>query len=147
MPEVREAEYWAGAYGVRSAGGQGMKNLHEIDQYRRLDLELRAHGVVGDRGNGMFVVPLGEAHLCVIASNGGGWDHVSVSTEFRCPTWDEMEHVRKLVSAHGEVWVQFGVPAAEHINFHPYCLHWWRHQRREQRLPPSYMVGPTRGVA
>jgi predicted signal transduction protein with EAL and GGDEF domain len=41
-----------------------------------------------------------------------------------------------------EVWVQFGLPARKHINCHPYCLHWWRHQHREMRLPPSYMVGP-----
>jgi hypothetical protein len=53
-----------------------------------------------------------------------------------------MEYVRKLVTAPQEVWVQFGVPVDEHINYHPYCLHWWRHQYRTIKLPPSNLVGP-----
>lgn len=119
-----------------------MRNLHEIDAHRRVDWELRAHGVVGDKGNGCFeLMHEGGAQLWIIASNGGGWDHLSVSLKDRCPTWLEMEAVRKLFTAPGEVWLQFGVPSRDHINLHEYCLHWWRHQHREVRLPPGWMVG------
>lgn len=119
-----------------------MRNLFDIDmhQYRRIDLEMRAHGAMGDAGNRYFVVPRDGVDLRVIASSGGGWDHVSVSTETRCPTWEEMEHIRKLFTKPGEVWLQFGVPEKQHINVHPYCLHWWRHQHRELRMPPAFMV-------
>lgn len=117
-----------------------MRNLHELNAYRACDWELAAHGVIGDSGNGCFVIPCEGVELAVIASDGGGWDHVSVSTRTRCPTWEEMEHVRKLFARPLEVWVQFGLPARDHINAHPYCLHWWRQQSRELRLPPVYMV-------
>lgn len=126
-----------------------MRNLRELEQFRRLDWELKAHGIVGDHGNGAFVIP-GEPDINVIASNGDNWDHLSVTitpaldVAHRCPTWEEMETVRKLFTKPNEVWVQFGVPSREHISFHPYCLHWWRHHTREVRLPPSYMVGPRR---
>lgn len=119
-----------------------MKNLHELNGYRRCDWELRANGTVGDSKNGCFVVPLNGAELAVIATSGGGWDHISVSTAARCPTWEEMEHIRKLFGLPHETWLQFGVPESEHINCHPYCLHWWRPQHREVKLPPPEFVGP-----
>jgi hypothetical protein len=41
--------------------------------------------------NGSFTVSyLGKHWLRVIASDGEGWEHVSVSLANRCPTWDEM---------------------------------------------------------
>lgn len=118
-----------------------MRNLRDIDRFRRWDYELRAHGVVGDEGAGVFVMDCAGTELTCVISSGGGWDHISVSTPIRCPTWEEMEFVRKQVARPGEVWVQFGVPESQHINLHPYCLHWWRPQHREVRLPPAWMVG------
>jgi len=117
-----------------------VRDLLELNLFRRCDWELRAHGCVGDGGNGCFIVPYHGAELCVIASNGGGWDHLSISLATRCPTWEEMEHIRKMFARAGEVWLQYGLPPAKHINAHPYCLHWWRPQHREVKLPPSYMV-------
>lgn len=78
--------------------------------------------------------------LRVIASWGSGWDHVSVSRQKRCPTWDEMERVRQIVTLPGEVWVQYGMPADRHINIHGYCLHWWRPQDVAVPTPPAQMV-------
>lgn len=40
--------------------------------------------------NGAFFVEHKKTILKVICSNQLGWDHVSVSTEHRCPTWREM---------------------------------------------------------
>ena len=120
-----------------------MRNLIELSEYRRPEWELRAYGVLGDARNGCFFVPDGTALLRVIASVGGGWDHLSVSHAQRCPSWEEMEYVRKLFTGPREVWLQFGVPDVEHVNYHPHCLHWWRPLHREVRLPPSIMVGPA----
>lgn len=134
-----------------------MRNLLELQHYRRIDWEIRAFRAVGDRGNGCFVVPfVAEPDVCVqeatmtaavtelncIASDGGGWDHVSVSVEGRCPTWAEMSHVYSLFALPHESWMQLHVPASEHVNFHNFCLHLWRPQRRGIQLPPSIMVGP-----
>lgn len=118
-----------------------MRDLFELNCYRRCDHEYAAYGSLGDRGHGCFeIASPGGAVLTVIATNGGRWDHISVSTPTRCPTWDEMEHVRKIFGKPHEVWVQFGVPAKQHVNNHAYCLHWWRDQRRETRLPPQGFV-------
>lgn len=47
--------------------------------------------------NGAFIVRL-EHHqmVTVIASDGLGWEHVSVSRRDRCPTWGEMCQVKDL---------------------------------------------------
>lgn len=86
--------------------------------------------------NGMF-----ERHgLRVIASDGDGWDHVSVSKQQRCPTWEEMETVREWFFEDDETIVQFSVPRSQHLNLHQFCLHMWRKQDQEYELPPSSMV-------
>lgn len=119
-----------------------MRNLNELHEFRRIDWELRAHGIVGDAFGGCFCVPYEGVELRVIASAGGGWDHISISLEYRCPTWEEMEHVRKLFALPHEVWQQFGLPETDHINCHPFCLHWWRPMHRTVKLPPPVFVGP-----
>lgn len=86
--------------------------------------------------------------LRVIASAGcdqpEGWrfDHVSVSLSNRCPTWDEMDFIKRLFFHPEEVAYQLHVAAAEHISAHPYCLHLWRCCDQPIPLPPAEMVGP-----
>ena len=56
-----------------------MKNLDNISNFRRIDLY--GDGFLGDEANGAFIIDRynnGEFYL-VIASNGPGWDHVSVT--------------------------------------------------------------------
>ena len=43
-----------------------------------------------------------------------------------------------------EAAMQLHVPASDHINCHPYCLHWWRPIGQEIPRPPSWMVGPSK---
>lgn len=108
-----------------------------------------------DGNNGAFRVPFGGAMLAVIASDGGGWDHVSVSLPGRCPTWDEMCHVKDLFFATDEWVMQLHPPRKDNINCHPYSLHLWRPQTERCQtdraleqvlqpipLPPWWMVGP-----
>lgn len=135
-----------------------LKDLNncEISKFRRIDAELSVIGVSGNGKNGLFRVPFAavgkriepwmpiDYGLLVLISSGCGWDHVSVYLQNRCPTWDEMELIRKMVAEPHETWVQFGVPEKDHISYHPYVLHWWRDQHRGHRLPPSEMVGPKK---
>lgn len=121
-----------------------MRDLNTLNHHRQVHIELASYGQAGDSENGVFVIPsaFDGTDLRVIASTGGGWDHVSVSCANRCPTWDEMEQVARLCFADNEAAMQLHVPMGEHINAHPYCLHWWRPQGRKLHRPPGWMVGP-----
>lgn len=118
-----------------------MRNLMQLQQYRRTDLEIQFYGSIGDSFAGCFVVPLNGAELRCVASAGLGWDHVSVSVEGRCPTWPEMSHVFSLFAEPDETWMQLHVPAPQHVNCHPYCLHIWRPHHQVIATPPAFMVG------
>lgn len=91
--------------------------------------------------NGAFLVPCGEVDLRVIASDGAGWDHVSVSLPDRCPTWNEMLYVRRLFFRGDEWAMELHPPPAQNINNHDYCLHLWRPQQGGIPVPPAWMVG------
>lgn len=121
-----------------------MRPLRLLEVYRRRDLERAHYGAEGDDSGGVFFVPgprgRKQRMLHVIASNGDGWDHVSVSLPERCPTWEEMEHVKRLFFREDEAAMQLHVPPADHLNCHPYCLHLWRPQDVEIPRPPAIMV-------
>lgn len=76
------------------------------------------------------------------ASDGGGWEHVSVSTIERCPTWDEMCKVKSLFWDDDDLVVQYHPPASEYVNNHPYTLHLWRKSGRNDfcETPPIEFV-------
>jgi hypothetical protein len=76
----------------------------------------------------------------IIASIGCDWDHVSVSLEKRCPTWIEMDYVKRLFFHQDEVVMQLHPAEKDHVNVHSYCLHLWRPQKEEIPLPPKWMV-------
>lgn len=56
-----------------------MRDLHTLDKFRLNDAERLIYGVNGDSGKGFFKVHVNGRSFKVIASNGGGWEHVSVS--------------------------------------------------------------------
>lgn len=83
--------------------------------------------------NGHFSISKGNGcSLKVICSNGGGWDHVSVSLPGRCPTWSEMSFIKTLFFEGEETVMQLHPPESSYINNHPYCLHLWRPQSTEE---------------
>jgi len=90
--------------------------------------------------NGAFVIKRHLSVLRIIASAGGGWDHVSVSCEHRVPTWEEMEFVKRLFFKDDETAMQLHVPPRDHVNVHPNCLHLWRPHKYKIPLPPETYV-------
>ena len=115
---------------------------------------------------GFFIVQRGTAQLRLQISNGGGWDHVSVSLATRCPTWEEMCAVKRVCFEPHEVVMQLHPSEANYVNCHPFCLHLWRPQTADEierikaewgdewpyeqldspgeiPLPPAEMVGPA----
>ena len=85
----------------------------------------------------------GMPFLTVIASWDEDWDHVSVSTLFRCPTWEEMCRMKTIFFEDTELVVQFHPPSAQFIHHHPYCLHLWLGHKQAIRLPESDRIAPT----
>lgn len=93
--------------------------------------------------NGAFIIPSapGRFQLTVIASDGAEWEHVSVSTPVRTPTWDEMCFIKSLFWGEEDCVVQFHPPKSEYVNQHQFCLHLWRPIGVSLPMPPSIMVG------
>ncbi len=122
-----------------------MRNLFLLDAFRIIDRRMLSYsgGWAGDESCGAFLLPspIDGQKLRVIASNGEGWDHVSVSRATRCPNWPEMCHVKGLFFRDDECAMQLHVPESDHVNNHQYCLHLWRPHILEIPRPPSAMVG------
>lgn len=76
----------------------------------------------------------------VIWSNGGGWDHVSVSFPNRVPTWDEMCRIKDIFFREDECCVEYHPAKKNYVNIHPYCLHIWKPQEAEIPIPPIIYV-------
>jgi hypothetical protein len=108
---------------------------------------------LGDPSAFAFLIPspIDRAAMQVIAASapGHGWDHVSISRPRRTPNWPEMEHVRKLFALPDETWVQFHMPAREHVNLHPNCLHLWHWTMGEFPRPddPDVVEAMNRQIA
>lgn len=85
----------------------------------------------GDDISGLYLLKRGNAQLRVVASNGVGWDHVSVSLPTRCPTWEEMCWVKDKFFEPEEVVMQLHPARSQYVNNMPYCLHLWRPQNAE----------------
>jgi hypothetical protein len=121
-----------------------MRDLNNLDQFRIRDsFVLESYGSYGDDGNGAFIIPVpGQmTALKVVASNGEGWDHISVSPveAQRTPTWAEMEIAKKAFFG-DVVAMQLHLPASAHVNCHPYTLHVWIPHAVKIPLPPDWMV-------
>ena len=92
--------------------------------------------------NGVFMLRRGSRRYCVIASDGMGWDHVSVHIdgERRCPRWDEMCWLKDIFWDETDAVIQIHPAKANHVNNHEFTLHLWRCTSTEQPLPPVHCV-------
>lgn len=92
--------------------------------------------------NGAFTLKLkhGQVFLA-IAGDGLGWEHVSVSRQDRCPTWEEMCQVKALFWGDEDCVVQYHPPKDQYVNNHPYCLHLWRSTTQPIPMPETILVG------
>lgn len=112
-----------------------MKNLNYLNEYR-----INLLGDLGDEFNGFFMLKIKGEKYKVMASNGLGWDHVSVSHKHKIPSWTVMNTIKDMFFEEDETVVQFHPKKSEYINIHPNCLHLWRKHDQEYELPPTLMV-------
>jgi hypothetical protein len=121
-----------------------MPNFEFLEKVRCTGPEWGQWSSTKDEGfNGMFRWLHKGWMFRVVASDGEGWQHVSVSIEGanRCPTWEEMCMVKNLFWAENEWAVQFHPAKSEYVNTHPRCLHLWRPLNQSMPTPPAIMVG------
>jgi hypothetical protein len=118
------------------------------NQFRIREGRMGSRDDIGN--NGAFIIPpsIGakRVELFVIATDNDGWEHVSISTEYRVPCWEEMCYVKDLFWDDEDCVVQFHPPKSEYVNMHPRCLHLWRRIGQNFETPPSILVG-IKGVA
>ena len=100
--------------------------------------------------NGFFMIPYhkpNELQYRVQASDGMGWEHVSVSIALpkrealRCPTWEEMCFIKNLFWDQEDCVIQFHPSKNEYVNRHPFVLHMWRPTDQTIPNPQKIMVG------
>jgi len=83
-----------------------------------------------------------KRRLFVLVSDGGGWDHVSISIidSGETPTWREMCHIKNLFFAEDECVIQYHPPGLVYVNLASGCLHLWRPQGIDIPMPPLAYV-------
>jgi hypothetical protein len=118
-------------------------SFHVPEQHRITTGRAKSDTSFGN--NGAFRVPLRKGrtvyYASVIASDGAGWEHVSVSFENRTPTWEEMCQIKAIFWDSDDVVIQYHPRASDYVNMHRHCLHLWRPTDSEVPTPPPILVG------
>jgi hypothetical protein len=92
------------------------------EQYRIMTGEFATSFSAGN--NGAFLFKFRGYEVFCIASDGLGWEHVSVSIDReRTPSWDIMNHVKNLFWGEEDTVLQFHPPKSEYVNDCVGCLH------------------------
>jgi hypothetical protein len=123
-----------------------LMSFHVPDKFRVMSGPMRSTAAAGN--NGVFEIPpgrVGRRQLFFIASDGAGWEHVSVHARMAdlmgTPTWDEMCYCKELCWDAEDVVMQLHPRLSEYVNNHPCTLHLWRPVGREIPAPPAILIG------
>ncbi len=104
---------------------------------------MASHPSIGNNGAFQMLIN-GRTSLFALASDGGGWEHVSVhavsDNKPRTPTWAEMCKIKDLFWDKEDTVVQFHPKESEYVNIHNHVLHLWREKDVEYKLPPQELV-------
>ena len=121
-----------------------MKDIKEIKQTAGLIIKKeKTNGFGGTYC--IFEYKNGKAklkqQLHFIFSWGCGFEHLSVSTSTRTPTWDEMCIMKDIFWRDDEECMQLHPKKENYIDNMKYCLHIWRPINQAIPMPPNIMVG------
>ena len=131
---VQVADYQTKTKHVIFARGN-MKAIKEIKENPKLEIQKQTiDGVEG------VLHMTGLRHCTVIASWGGGWEHVSVCPANRPPDWAEMCAIKDMFWNDDEVVMQLHPAKNNYVNLMPNCLHLWRPIGQEIPVPPTLFV-------
>lgn len=115
--------------------------FHVPEKYRIKDGRMGSTSEAGNNGAFDIVSLKFLRRVHVIASDGMGWEHVSVSLQSRIPTWSEMCAIKAMFWDKEDCVIQYHPADADYVNVHEFCLHLWRPTDVEIPTPPTYMIG------
>ena len=107
--------------------------FHVPNHYRFTDKHHCLSSDDSHGNNGAFMVPVESYVLLCIASDGSGWEHVSVSFQKHTPSWKQMCAIKDIFWDPEDVVVQYHPRESDYVNMHEHCLHLWR--PIDQKLP------------
>lgn len=117
--------------------------FHVIEKYRILGGTHASDASYGN--NGAFKINRGRTIFAIIASDGEGWEHVSVHCisdgKNRTPTWSEMCYIKDLFWNEDDCVLQYHPAKSEYINQHEHTLHLWNPIDIEFPVPDKMLVG------
>lgn len=113
------------------------------ERYRKTIGVLASNASFGN--NGAFLISRGRTYMHIIASDGEGWEHVSVHCvsdgKERTPTWSEMCFVKDLFWSEDDCVIQYHPARTEYVNMHKYTLHLWKPIGETIPIPDKILVG------
>lgn len=115
-----------------------MKKLEEIKSTPNLIIEAEAEN---DGMGGKYYDKINNKWLNFIFSYQMGWEHLSVSTPSKTPTWEQMCMMKDIFWNKDEACVEYHPKEEDYVNNHKYCLHIWKPTEVELPIPPSFLVG------
>lgn len=110
-----------------------MKNLYSLKAPRLKAVEL------GDDG-GIFKWRHNGKNFTIVASFGGGWDHVSVDASGLIPSWEDMAAIKDMFFEPEETVIEYHPAKSQYVNLAQDTLHLWRPQDEQIPVPPIWMV-------
>ena len=91
--------------------------------------------------DGMFCI---WGKRTIIASWGGGWEHVSLNDWNITPSWEDMCKLKDIFWGDEECVVQYHPPKSDYVNNLQHCLHLWKPIEQysgKLPIPDSLLVG------
>jgi hypothetical protein len=93
--------------------------------------------------NGGFAFKKDGHQVYCQASDGLGWEHVSVSIKGKkMPSWNLMCYVKNLFWDEDDTVFQYHPPKKAYVSFKWNCLHLWKPTGEEIPVPDPILVGP-----
>lgn len=115
--------------------------MYPFEEIKENLLERKAQIEIGEDGLAGRVDWYDGRIFVFIFSWGAGWEHLSVSTKDRCPTWEEMSYFKDIFWKPEECCVQYFPRESQYVNNCPTCLHIWRPIGRNIPEPPTILLG------
>lgn len=113
-----------------------MKDLKKIKETINLFIDKESFdGVIG-----RYFDKDANKMLDFIFSWGEGWEHLSVSTPRKCPSWDQMCKMKDIFWNDDEVCIEYHPRKSDYVNMHPFCLHIWKPINEEIPTPPRILI-------
>jgi hypothetical protein len=118
--------------------------MHVPEEYRIKEGMMQTN--IADGNNGYFIIPHGSFYFQCIASDGEGWEHVSVTMRFKknvyhTPEWSHMCYIKDIFWDREDTIIQYHPAESQYINNHPYVLHLWKPIGIELPIPNSILGG------